>query len=163
LKDLAPEARLWIAGNGPDGPALERLAVDLGVAGRVDFLGPLSREALEQRFDAAWAQIVPSVWEEPFGMVAVEAMMRGTAVVASNGGGLREIVRPGATGLLVPPGDVAALAEALRTVATDRALCERMGSTGRQVALAEYTVATHADRIEAHYRRLVGRKLPQPS
>jgi glycosyltransferase involved in cell wall biosynthesis len=122
----------------------------------VDFLGPLSRETLEARFDAAWAQIVPSLWDEPFGMVAIEAMMRGTTVVASNGGGLREIVHPNMTGLLVPPGDVAALAEALRTLATDRALCERMGEAGRRIALTEYTTKIHADGIEALYCRLVG-------
>jgi glycosyltransferase involved in cell wall biosynthesis len=163
LKDLAPGARLWIAGDGPQGPALQRLAADLGLSESVAFLGPLSRETLEKRFDAAWAQIVPSLWDEPFGMVAVEAMMRGTAVVASNGGGLRDIVRPGITGLLVPPGDVAALAEALHTMAIDRSLCERMGEGGRRIALAEYTTKAHADGMEAHYRRLAGQKLHQHS
>ena len=104
LKESAPEVRLWIAGDGPEASSLRRLAADLGMSDRVDFLGALSREALEARFDAVWAQIVPSIWDEPFGMVAIEAMMRGTAVIASDGGGLRDIVRPD-TGVLVPPGE----------------------------------------------------------
>jgi glycosyltransferase involved in cell wall biosynthesis len=155
MNDSATGARLWIAGDGPQGEALRRLAVDLGIAERVDFLGPLSRPVLEERFHEAWAQIVPSLWDEPFGMVAIEAMMRGTALVAAERGGLREIVRPNTTGLLVPPGDVAALADALHTLATDRALCERMGEAGRRIALSEYTIRACADRFEALYRRLV--------
>jgi glycosyltransferase involved in cell wall biosynthesis len=153
-KDSATEVRLWVAGEGPQGPALRQLAANLGVAENVDFLGPLDRSTLESRFEAVWAQIVPSMWDEPFGMVAIEAMMRGTAVIASNSGGLKDIVRHGSTGLLVPPGDVGALAGALRTVAADRAVCERMGEAGRQVALSEYTIAGYVDRIEAIYRRL---------
>ena len=155
LKESAPEVRLWIAGDGPDGSSLRRLAADLGISDRVDFLGALSREALEARFDTVWAQIVPSLWDEPFGMVAIEAMMRGTAVVASDGGGLHDIVRPD-TGVLVPPGSVPALTAAMMQLAVDRALCERMGANGRRIALAEYTAESHADGIEAIYRRLVG-------
>jgi glycosyltransferase involved in cell wall biosynthesis len=100
---------------------------------------------------------VPSRWDEPFGMVAIEAMMRGTTVVASNTGGLREIVRDQETGLLVPPGDVGALAKALLTLATNQSLCERMGAAGRRVALAEYTTSGYVDRIEQIYSRLIGK------
>ncbi|MEO5739554.1 MAG: glycosyltransferase family 4 protein [Vicinamibacterales bacterium] len=162
LKGSAQEARLWVAGDGPLSEPLRRVANDLGISARVEFLGSLSREALEARFDAAWAQIIPSLWEEPFGMVAIEAMMRGTAVIASNGGGLREIVRPGA-GLLVPAGDVSALTEALRELVNDRTLCERMGDTGRRIALAEYTAESHADSIEAIYGRLIGESSQGPA
>jgi glycosyltransferase involved in cell wall biosynthesis len=154
MRDAAPGVRLWIAGEGPDRAALQQLSADLGVAGHVEFLGALDREALEQRFEAAWAQVVPSLWDEPFGMVAIEAMMRGTAVVASDGGGLRDIVRPRTTGLLVAPGDVCDLAQALRAVATSRSLCEELGTAGRSVALTEYTTAAYADKMEAVYRRL---------
>lgn len=155
LKHSVPEAKLLIAGEGPQRPELHRLAADLGISENVDFLGQLSQEALERRFDAAWAQIVPSLWDEPFGVVAIEAMMRGTAVVASNSGGLRDIVRPEITGLLVPPGDAAALAAAVRALATNRTLCERMGETGRQVALAEYSIQSYADRFVALYSRVM--------
>ena len=154
VKDAVPEAKLLIAGDGPQAAALRRLSADLGLTDSVDFLGQLSQEALERRFDAAWAQVVPSLWDEPFGVVAIEAMMRGTAVVASNGGGLRDIVRQNSTGLLVLPGDVAALADAIRDLITDRALCERMGATGRQVALAEYSAQAYADRFVGFYSQV---------
>ena len=160
MRPSVPGVRLWIAGEGPEEAALRRLAADLGIAEHVDFLGALSRTALEDRFGAAWVQVVPSQWDEPFGMVAIEAMMRGTAVVATNSGGLRDIVRPGVTGSLVPPGDVDALAAALRTLARDRALCERLGAAGREVALAQYTIAAYADRMEAIYDRLVRQYRP---
>ena len=68
---------------------------------------------MERRFAPAWVQSVPSTWSEPFGNVALEAMMRGIAVVSSDCGGLPELVRDGETGFLVPPGDEKALAAAL--------------------------------------------------
>lgn len=163
LKRTVPDAKLLIAGDGPQGPALHRLAADLGISDSVDFLGQLTREALECRFDAAWAQIVPSLWDEPFGVVAIEAMMRGTAVVASNSGGLRDIVRPDSTGLLVPPGDIFALAAGLRALATDRTRCERMGETGRQVALAEYSAQSYADQFVALYSRVIESHASSPT
>jgi glycosyltransferase involved in cell wall biosynthesis len=147
--------RLEIAGDGPERAPLEALARREGVADRVAFLGHLSREALERHFDAAWAQAVPSLWEEPFGVVAIEAMMRGTALVASRAGGLRETIEEEIGGLLVPPGDVAAWADAVARLAASADLCERLGDAGRRAALARYRVETHLDRIEALYRRLV--------
>ena len=84
--------------------------------------------ALYQGADIA---VVPSLWREPFGLVAVEAMAAGLPVVASDTGGLSDIVRPGQTGLLVPPGDAAALAAALETLLDDAALRARMGAAGR--------------------------------
>ena len=155
LQESVPEARLWVVGEGPEEGPLRSLASDLGISARVEFFGSMSRKDLEVQFDAAWVQIIPSLWEEPFGMVAVEALMRGTAVIASNAGGLRDIIRPNA-GVLVPPGDVPALTEALHRLATNRNLCEQLGEMGRRIALAEYTAEAHADGIEAIYRSATG-------
>jgi glycosyltransferase involved in cell wall biosynthesis len=94
-------------------------------------------------------QAVPSRWEEPFGLVAAEAMMRGTAVVASENGGLAEQVEPGATGYLAPAGDAGALARALERVVRARDLAERMGASARVRALAELTIDRHVDRVVA--------------
>jgi glycosyltransferase involved in cell wall biosynthesis len=84
---------------------------------------------------AAWAHasiaIVPSVWHEPLGQVAVEAMLAGRPVVASDVGGLRDVVRDGDTGLMVPPGDPGILAAALDSLLDDPALRHRMGQAGR--------------------------------
>lgn len=154
--DVVPGARLLLAGDGPDRGRLERLVAELGIAHAVTFAGHLARAEVEGRFDGAWVQVVPSLWEEPFGIVATEAMMRGTAVVASGSGGLAESVRDGVTGLLVPPGDESALEVALVDLLTDRGRAERMGAAGRERALAHFSEAVFIERIIAIYERLVG-------
>ena len=88
--------------------------------------------------------------------MAAEAMMRGTAVIASAIGGMAEYIRHGETGILVPPGDEEALAGALTLVLRDRELAERMGRRGREIALCELTADTCAERFEFLYRRLNG-------
>ena len=150
-----PEARLWIAGGGMENESLKALTRRLGIQDRVDFLGALPRQEMERRFDRAWVQVVPSKWDEPFGLVAIEAMMRGTAVIASNGGGLRDIVSDGESGLLFPPGDIGSLAEALIKLATNRDLCERMGSAGRRIALHRFSIDSHIDKIVMLYERVI--------
>jgi glycosyltransferase involved in cell wall biosynthesis len=163
LRKRVPEVRLIVAGDGPERIGLERLAAELGIGGAVDFLGHLAQEQAEHALGAAWVQAVPSRWEEPFGLVAAEAMMRGTAVVASESGGLAEQVEPGATGYLAPAGDAGAgatgylapagdagaLARALEQVVRDRDLAERMGASARVRALAELTIDRHVDRVVA--------------
>lgn len=154
VTERLPDTGLIVAGDGPERQRLETLAGRLGLAGRVAFLGHLSREELERRLDGAWVQAVPSQWEEPFGVVAAEAMMRGTAVVASDSGGIAELVEHGHTGLKVPPGDVDTLAGALARLLTDRELAERMGAAGREVALRRFGMGAVVNRWIALYERL---------
>ncbi len=89
-------------------------------------------------YQEADVAVVPSIWEEPFGLVAVEAMASGLPVVASQVGGLQRIVRDGETGILVPPADSRALAHALRRLIADPAERQRMGTAGRALAEEEY-------------------------
>jgi glycosyltransferase involved in cell wall biosynthesis len=114
------------------------------------------RDVPHEQVMAAWAccsiAIVPSVWPEPFGTVAIEAMAAGRPVVASAVGGLREIVVQGETGVLVPPGDPAALAAALRELIADPARRARMGQAARRRARENYSAAAVVPRIEAVYR-----------
>jgi glycosyltransferase involved in cell wall biosynthesis len=149
-----PEARLLIAGAGPERERLEGLIASRHLSSSISLLGHLTPPELERSLASAWVQAVPSRWEEPFGLVAVEAMMRGTAVVASASGGLLEIVRHGESGLLVPPSDPATLAEALLLLLQDRSLAERMGRAGREVALTQFSLASCADRFVQSYRAL---------
>lgn len=150
-----PDVRLVVAGDGPELPALRARADRLGLGGHVEWRGHLERPAMERALEPAWVQSVPSVWEEPFGMVAAEAMMRGTAVVASRSGGLTEFVLDGETGVTVPPGDAPALAEALAGVLADRGHAERLGASARRFALAELGEERFTDRVLALYERIV--------
>ena len=106
---------------------------------------------------AAWAHcllgVVPSTWPEPFGQVAVEAMAAGKPVVASNIGGLRDIVVEGETGVLVPRNDADSLRRAIARLLDDAPLRERLGQTGRQRA-KRYTLSTVADAIEEIHAEL---------
>ena len=158
LLEQIPRVRLAIVGDGPLRDSLQELARKLVIADEVEFAGPLPTTDMERRLETAWVQVVPSKWDEPFGMVAIEAMMRGTAVLASNSGGLRDIVRNGETGLLVAPDEVEAWASALTALLSDRDRCEAMGAAGRKVALDEYTVGQKIDRILSLYENLLNRE-----
>jgi glycosyltransferase involved in cell wall biosynthesis len=102
--------------------------------------------------DHARFLVAPSVWDEPFGLVLIEAMARRKAVVASRVGALPEIVRDGETGLLVAPGEAQALAEAMRVLLDDRERAERMGRAGGTRCAAHYGAHTVVGRVEALYR-----------
>lgn len=116
---------------------------------------------------AAWPHagvaVVPSVWPEPFGMVAVEALTAGVPVVASATGGLIDIVDDEVTGLLVPPGDADALAAAVRRLVEDRNLAERLGREGA-VRAARFATPLVVDQLEKLYRsrRSIGTVSDEP-
>ena len=115
---------------------------------------------------ASWmrasAAVVPSVWAEPMGQVAIEAMLVGRAVVASDVGGLRDVVAGGATGLLVGPGDPGALAVALDSLLDNPEVRHRMGETGRLRA-KQFEVSAVAPRIVEVYEDLLLRRGGYPS
>ena len=114
-----PGITLAIAGDGPDRAALERHARDLGLDGRARFLGSLPREGVLRLFRAADASVLSSSWEN-FPHTIVEALAVGTPVVSTAVGGVPEVVSDGENGLLVPPGDPAALAAAIARTAPRR-------------------------------------------
>ena len=121
VRNVAPDSRLRILGRGAEQPALERLAASLGLLGSVDFCGWQERERIDRELDEAWALVAPSRWPEPFGLVALEAVLRGVPAVVPDSGGFAETVQHGVTGLQFRSGEVAALAEALIGIA-NRAL-----------------------------------------
>ena len=149
VRTALPEARLMVAGDGPERGRLLRLVTALRLEPCVSLPGHLPRPALDEQLDAAWVQAVPSVWNEPFGFATAEAMMRGTAVVATATGASPSLVEDGRTGILVPALDEARLAEALLRPLTDRNLAERMGAAGRARALAECSDEQFTDRFLA--------------
>jgi glycosyltransferase involved in cell wall biosynthesis len=124
---------LDVAGTGDDRPRLEALARELGVAAAVRFHGFISEEKKRELLRTTWANVFPSP-KEGWGITNVEAAACGTPSLASNSPGLRDSVRHGETGFLVPHGDAAALAERFLAFATDPALVERLGRSARVFA-----------------------------
>ena len=139
-----PELTLDVVGDGPLGGQLRAAVDELGLGDAVTFSGRVSPVA--PAFEAAEIVVVPS-FGEGFGMVALEAMERGRAVVASAVGGLPEIVDDGRTGLLVPPGHVDALAAAIRDLTASPARTAAMGAAGRARALEQFSQDRCTDRI----------------
>jgi glycosyltransferase involved in cell wall biosynthesis len=136
-------AELIIAGDGSQRASLERLAKELGLSGRVRFLG------LQADIPAVWRAsdvcAVPSVAPEGAGMVALEAAACARPVVASASGGLPELIRHGETGFIVPPGEVPALVTALDRYANDPALRAHHGAAGRRLCEAEFDIKRCAE------------------
>jgi glycogen synthase len=112
--------------------------------------GQLPHEAVVELFRSARAVVVPSVWADPCPTVVLEAMAAGRPVVAAASGGILDMVVDGQTGLLVPPGDVAALAKALASVLGDPGTASAFGVAGRDRA-REFTVSSVVERIELMY------------
>jgi glycosyltransferase involved in cell wall biosynthesis len=151
-------ARFRIAGSAMFGEeqAFERqlreLTTSLGIEDRVEFLGFSDVPAVLSSLDIlAHASRIP----EPFGQVIIEGMAAGLPVVASDGGGAREIIENGKTGLLVPMGDARALAHALAQLLTTPELARGLAAAGRLHVLQHFTVEQSARRSEALYRSLI--------
>ncbi len=154
VRQQMPTARLLIAGAGPERAHLDSIIAELRIGEGVSIGERLAPEALELFLAPAWVQAVPSLWQEPFGLVAVEAMMRGTCVVASRVGGLSEIVRDPTGGRLVPPGDEEALVRALTSILARREIAEALGRTASEIAQRDFSEDTYVERFIDCYTRL---------
>lgn len=147
-----PDARLVVIGASADlaeAAALAVIAASPAAAGRIQLAGqrPNARRFVPL-FDVC---VVPSLARESFGLLALDAMRAGRPVVASRVGGLPEVVEDGVTGILVPPGEPVALAEALERLLCDPALARRMGEAGLLRAADRFGAA----RMVAEYRRVL--------
>ncbi len=153
LRDRWPNLLCIILGSGPLRARLCRLAERLGVSHACHFLG-FRQDRLEimQLLDLL---VLPSVAIEGFGLVILEAAALGVPAVASDMPGIDEAVVNGQTGLLVPPGDSAALANAIDTLLRDDNLRQRMGQAARDRALREFTIERMAAEVENCYLRLL--------
>ena len=155
---LPAEVSLVLCASSPDTPELAaRLQAAVAGRSRVQWINAmLPVPEVVQLYSHAAVFACPSIYE-PFGLINLEAMACGTPVVASRVGGIPEVVVDGETGWLVPPGDAAALAEALRGALADPARARRMGEAGRRRVeahfswdrIAEHTLAVYRDAIAA--------------
>jgi glycosyltransferase involved in cell wall biosynthesis len=139
------EFELLVIGDGPQRAHLEALLGQAGIGDCVRFTGLLEGPALAEALGSVQVVVMPSVWEETAGLAAMEHMMRGRLVIASEIGGLRETV--GDAGLMCQPGSAEDLARCMREVLRDRALLRALGRKGRERArslfVRERMIAEH--------------------
>ena len=145
VMDRFSNTKLKIAGVGPFESELRRLAKDMS---NVEFLGFVSGDDREDLIRGARVCVVPSIWHEPFGLVAVESMIRKTPVVVSNVGGLQEIVEPGVSGEVFRAGDKEDLYDKLRLFVQDPNYAESFSH-------GAYDRALEISDPEEHYKRLM--------
>jgi glycosyltransferase involved in cell wall biosynthesis len=155
LRRDVPSARLRIVGRGPDGPAIGRLIGELALGDAVSLPGWLEPAALEALLADAWALVAPSLWAEPLGFVAIEAIVRDVPVIASELGGFGETIERDASGLLFANGDETALYEQLARVARREAFPgHSLPADARRRVAARHDLGRHVARVREIFRGL---------
>jgi glycosyltransferase involved in cell wall biosynthesis len=157
LKPKYPDINLIIAGDGFERPVLEELARSLGIGDRTQFLGWVANKELPRYFRGCAVSVIPSL-EEGFGIPAAEAMGCEIPVVATDAGGLPEVVENGVTGYVVPKGDTAALANAIDWLLADDALRMKMGQAGCIRARSRFDWDLSVQKFEAVYARVLNKR-----
>jgi glycosyltransferase involved in cell wall biosynthesis len=150
VRQSHPDARLTVAGTGPEEDDLRRLAARLGVDAQVDFAGRLDRDEMARRLRECRIALNPSLADNMPNSV-LEALASGVPVVSTHVGGVPYIVRDGHSALLVPPANPAAMAEAMQRLLHEPALCERLRSAGLD-SVAAYSWSTVGPLWAAVYR-----------
>jgi glycosyltransferase involved in cell wall biosynthesis len=139
---------------------LKARAGELGLADRVRFLGHVPYDELPRYVSGCDVFVAPSLYE-PFGMVYLEAMACAKPTVGCDAGGVPEIITHGENGLLVPPGDAAALASTLDGLLADPARRALIGQKARQMVLRTFSLPVIAERTEAHYEAAIAQRARQ--
>jgi glycosyltransferase involved in cell wall biosynthesis len=152
-----PNARFYIVGSALFGEAeyerkVRLLTESLGISSIVTFTG--FRSDVQNAIADMDLIVHASISGEPFGQVIIEGMAAGKPVIATNGGGVPEIVEDGKTGILVPMGDAPAMAEAISRLLADPVLASDMGTRGRERVRNHFTIEHKARKIEAVYQAM---------
>jgi glycosyltransferase involved in cell wall biosynthesis len=155
LAQVARPFQAVVCGEGPARAYLEQKAVSDGVADRTVFTGWLGSEAIETLYARADVVICPSVWDEPFGLVGIEAMAHSKPVIAFEVGGIPDWLSHGSTGLLVPRKDTQAMARAVERLLDDPARRRALGERGREVVAERFRREAHLDGLEQALRAAV--------
>jgi glycosyltransferase involved in cell wall biosynthesis len=148
-------AELDVVGEGPLEGELRSLAVSAGVADRIHWRGQLKHQDLLSLYQCASALVVPST-DEGLGLVAAEAQLCETPVVAFRSGGLTDVIQHDRTGILVTPGDDAELASALDGILAQPDRARDLGKAGRIFALSAFAPESAARQYAGIYKRALG-------
>ncbi len=148
IHEKLPQARLTIVGEGPLKPTLVNMANELGIAPVVKFMPNVPRSRLPEVMAKSTVFVLPSL-SEGLGLVLVEAMCLGKPVVGTKAGGIVDVIDNEVNGLLVPPRNPTALAEAITRILQNKELGKTMGSAGKRMAEAKFS----NDRIAVTYEQ----------
>jgi len=155
LLEKRPEARLWIAGDGPERRNLEALAGELGIEAQVKFFGWIPPDRVSEILDPCCLTLVTTRTQEPFCLVALQAAQMARPVVATRIGGLQEVIADRDTGILVESGQTQEMAEAMNYLISHPEFSEEMGKRARERALGLFRSETMVEGYEAVYRELL--------
>lgn len=139
--------RLVVAGDGPYLKSIKSLAKKMGIAYKVDFLGEISNAEMQQYYERCLLVTVPSVWDEPFGIVGLEAMFCGKPIVAFNVGGISDWLYDGINGFLIKRKDTRALAEKISVLFRNKDLARQMGKEGKEIYKKRFVKEKHITRL----------------
>ena len=156
-----PALRLHIIGDGDQAYVneLKTFVREKGLEEQVIFHGKIPQHELIKYYDHSQIMLVPSLWEEPFGLVIAEAMARGLPVIASNVGGPSEIITHGKNGLLVEAGDECALAVAISQLIQDPDKRQRFGEAARATVQERFVIGETVNRVEQHLQRAMNSEI----
>jgi MMP alpha-(1->4)-mannosyltransferase len=152
LAPAYPRLQLIVVGRPKEKSPVKSLIGQLGIESRIRFMGAIDQTEYLRQYARAWAAVVPSLYEG-FGLPAGEAMACGVPVISTTGGALPEVV--GDAGVLVPPADPQALAQAIETVCTRPDLAASLGRSGYDRVMAQFTWEAAARKTTAVYRQAI--------
>lgn len=158
LLEVAPQVRLVLVGDGPERPKLENLARDLGIEDRVTFPG--TRSDVPDLLSALDVFVQPTAQVEGLPLSVTEAMAARLPVVATAVGGVREAVKDGVNGFVVPPCDAEGLGDALAALVGDRDLRKAMGGESRKLCETEFSAERMVSRVACVYMDLLRQRCP---
>jgi glycosyltransferase involved in cell wall biosynthesis len=155
IQDRLPESTaalsLEIIGDGPERAHLDQLAQELGIGTKVHFRGRRSRREVADAMRRATIFALPSSYEG-LGCVYLEAMSAGKSVIACQGQGIEEVIRPAVNGCLIAPDDLQGLTDTLATLLQQAELRRKIGEAARRTILKGFTLEQQAERLVTLYR-----------
>lgn len=160
LRERFPNLTLTLAGDGPSRPDLEAQVQALGLGEAVSFLGWVEPEAIPALINTASIVLMPSRWEEPFGLSALQAAQQGRPVVATRLGGLPEVVADGESGLCFDPESSESLAEAVTILLNQPERAQAMSQAAKQRMERLFPLDRCADAYDTLYQQLVAKEQP---
>jgi glycosyltransferase involved in cell wall biosynthesis len=149
-----PDTELIIAGDGREKSNLQKLSESLSLQNSIKFIGHVSKEEVEKLYRDTSVVVVPSVWDEAFGKIGVEAMSVGRPVIASDVGGISDWLKNGQNGYLIPPKDSSKISESVVRLFEDKELLVEIGNRAREISEG-FDINIHVEKMEKIFEGVI--------